>query len=297
MSSVARSLLALLLMLAAVASALGGVAAQWLDRTARTPEPLQTIVGSLASDTRVREAMAAELTTGVIAQLPPGVDQLPGVRAQLEALITQAIDETLAGEDLAEAWDEAIDVSRADFVAALDRMRSGGDAPTLWLHLGPFVELGGARLVEISPEALRPLVAQVPLPDDLRIALGRPDTVQAGYAADMLALARQWAWFYVAAGVLAVLGLAVGSRRGRWVAWLLAAGAGLLVVVVGRDLVAGRAGAASGESVSSVVQAALVDGTVASLLEWTAPVATVGWVLLGLGVAALILAAVLRRQR
>lgn len=291
-----RSLLALLLMSAGVIAALGGVTAQWLDTTARTPEPMQAIVGPVASDPRVLGAIVVELTAAIVEQLPPALDGIPGLRDQVEALVTLAMNEVSASEGFTQAWEESIDLSRTDFVAALDRMQSGGDAPTLWLNLDPFVELGATRLTEISPEILRPYVAQIPMPEDLRIALGRPDTVQAGYAADALSLARHWVWFYLSGAALAVIGLAVGSRRGRWVAWILAVAGGLAGLMAARSFLSDRAASVGGDTLPAVVQAALVDGATTSLLAWTAPAVTVGWALLAFGGAALVMSWV-RRPR
>lgn len=290
MGGFVRSLLALLLMSAGVIAALGGVTAQWLDTTARTPEPMQAIVGPVASDPRVMGAIVVELTAAIVEQLPPALDGIPGLRDQVEALVTLAMNEVSASEGFTQAWEESIDLSRADFVTALDLMQSGGDAPTLWLNLAPFAELGAARLAEISPEILRPYVAQIPVPENPRIALGRPDTVQAGYAADALSLASHWVWFYVAAVTLAVIGLAVGSRRGRWVAWMLAVAGGLGGLVLARDLLADGTAAAGGDSLAAVVQTALVDGAASSLLVWTAPVVTAAWALLALGAVGLVMA-------
>lgn len=297
MGGFVRSLLALLLMSAGVIAALGGVTAQWLDTTARTPEPMQAIVGPVASDPRVMGAIVVELTAAIVEQLPPALDGIPGLRDQVEALVTLAMNEVSASEGFTQAWEESIDLSRADFVTALDLMQSGGDAPTLWLNLAPFAELGAARLAEISPEILRPYVAQIPVPENPRIALGRPDTVQAGYAADALSLASHWVWFYVAAVTLAVIGLAVGSRRGRWVAWMLAVAGGLGGLVLARDLLADGNAAAGGDSLAAVVQTALVDGAASSLLAWTAPAVTAGWALLALGGVGLLVTWARRPQR
>ena len=290
MGGFVRSLLALLLMSAGVIAALGGVFAQWLDTTAHTPEPLQAIVGPVATDPRVLGAIVAEVTAAVVEQLPPSLDGIPGVRDQVEALVTLSMNEIAASEGFGQAWEESLNLSRADFVAELELMQSGGDAPTLWLNLAPFVELGAARLAEISPEILRPYVAQIPMPEDVRIALGRPDTVQAGYAADALSLASHWVWYYAAAATLAVIGLAVGSRRGRWAAWILAVAGGLGGLLLARGLLTDRAGAAGGDSLPAVVLAALVDGTTSSLLDWTAPAVAAAWALLALGAVGLLMA-------
>ena len=292
MASFVRTTISLVLLLAAVGAALAGLGAHWLDRVARTPAPLHEIAGPLASDQRVMDAIAVELSAAAVARLPAAVDLLPGVRTQLEDLIGLAVHAALTDDGVTEAWHEAIDRSRADFVTGLDAMRTdGADAPTLWLPLAPFVEEGQARLLEMTPELLRPLVIELDVPaEELRIALGRPDTVQAGYAADGLAVARHWIWFYAAATLLAVLGLAVGSRRGRWVAWTLAAVAGMVAVTLGRRTLGGVS-VPDGSTLAAAVQSALVEGTMSSLQDWTAPAVTVGWALLAFGVLGLVVSA------
>ncbi|MHA6511459.1 hypothetical protein [Tessaracoccus sp. Z1128] len=294
MTGVVRTTLALVLLLAAVGAAFGGLGAQWLDQAARTPGPMREIVAPLSTDDRVGEAIAGELNTAATQEMPPLIGRLPGVRSQVETLIGEAVESALSDEGVTQAWHVSIDRSRAEFVAGLDRMRTeGADAPTLWLHLEPFVELGEARLVDLTPRPLQPYVAQLELPEDVRLALGRPATVQARYAADALAVAGHWEWFYVAAAALALVGLLVGSRRGRWVAWILAVGAGLVGLALGRGLVADVA-APSGDTVAAVVGARLVEGTASSLMAWTQPAATVGWALLALGVLGLLVAAARR---
>ena len=298
MAGFVRTTISLVLLLAAVGAALAGLGAHWLDRVARTPAPLHSIAGPLASDQRVMDAIAVELSAAAVARLPAAVDLLPGVRTQLEDLIGRAVDAALTDDGVTAAWHEAIDLSRADFVTGLDAMRTeGADAPTLWLPLGPFIEVGQTRLLEMTPEPLRPFVTGLNIPaEELRIALGRPDTVQAGYAADGLALARHWIWFYAAAALLAVLGLAVGSRRGRWLAWTLAAGAGTVAVVLGRRTLA-AVSIPDGDSIATAVQAGLVEGTSSSLLEWTASAVTVGWALVAFGLLGLAVTSARARRR
>lgn len=298
MAGFVRTTISVVLLLAAVSAALAGLGAHWLDRVARTPAPLHAIAGPLASDQRVMDAIAVELSAAAVARLPAAVDLLPGVRTQLEDLIGRAVAAALTDEGVTAAWHEAIDLSRADFVTGLDAMRiEGADAPTLWLPLAPFVELGQARLLEMTPETLRPFVTGLNIPaEELRIALGRPDTVQAGYAADGLALARHWIWFYAAAALLAVLGLAVGSRRGRWLAWTLVAGAGTVAVILGRRTLT-AVSIPDGDSIAAAVQAGLVEGTMSSLLDWTAPAVAAGWALLALGLLGLAISSARARRR
>lgn len=297
MAGFVRTTLSLLLLLAAVGAALAGLGAHWLDRVARSPAPLHAIAGPLASDHRVVEAVAAELAAAAVARLPAAVDRQPGVRMQLEDLVGRAFDAALTDDAATAAWHEALDRSRADFVTRLESMRTeGADAPTLWLPLEPFVGMGQAKLVELTPELLRPLVTDLGIPgEELRIALGRPDTVRAHYAADGLALASQWIWFYAAAASLAVLGFAVGSRRGRWVALSLAAGVGTVAVVVGRRTLTALP-TTEGDSLAAAVQASLFEAAISSLQDWTAPAVTVGWALLALGLLGLAVSSARSRE-
>ena len=290
MTNAARTLLSTLLLTAAVAVALVGSGAQWLDRLAHTSGPLTDIMAPLAGDGQVRDAVAATLTEGVAADLPDVVSALPGAQARIEQLIASAVDDAMDDPALAEAWAESVDLSRIDLVTDLAAFRSsGGDAPTLWLHVGPFVDLGRTRLLESTPAALSGIVAGLEWQTDPRIALGRPDPQQAAWAADALDVVSGWVWFYVAAIALALLGLAVGPRRGRWVALTVAAALGVVALSLARR-VAVDVAAPQGTGLVTAVQGQLTAGAVDSLLRWSDPVQVVGWVLVTVGLVGIALA-------
>lgn len=296
MAATIRTIMATLALLGAVVAALGGRTAQWLDTVAHHPAPLQQILGPLAHDDRVRLAVSAAVIDATTEQLPASVDSLPGLRPRLEALVHEAVSQAMATEEVAGAWAASIDRSRVDLVAGLDAMRnSAADAPTVWLHVGPFVELGLARLTAATPAALRDVIAGLDLPADVRIPLGRPDPQQAAWAAEMLDLARGWAWWYAAAAALSIIGLAIGPRRGRWAALIFATGLGLAILLLARRELSDLA-VPTGDGLVAAVQARLLDGTAESLLAWTEPVVTAGWVLLALGVLGLGLASFRHRR-
>lgn len=295
MSSFVRTFVSSVLLIAAVAAALAGLSAQWLDQLARTPQPTQEIMAPLATDERVHAAIADAMSEAATQQFPALAEAFPDLEPRFKALVEQAIAETLSGEGVSAAWDESVDRSRESLVADLDAMReTGGDAPTVWLDLGPFAELAQERLLDITPEPFTGLVERIELPGDLRLALGRPDAEQAGLAADALHVAQWWGWFYAVAVVLAAVGLIVGSRRGRWLALIGASGLGVLTLIGARAAI-GFVDAPAGNSVARAVGTTVWEGTSASLLAWTWPAVVAGWILVAAGVAGLVMTAVGRR--
>ncbi len=291
MTSLVRTLASSLLLLVAVATALAGVAAQWTDRLARTPGPLQEILAPLATDERVHAAIADAMTESAAAQFPTLSGAFPGLEEQLNSLVEEAVAETMSGDGVAAAWDESVELSRVALVEELDALHAaGGDAPTVWLYLTPFVELGRQRLIDITPEPFTGLVNRIELSGDLKIALGRPDTQQAMLAADIVFVAQGWMWFHIAAIVLATVGLVIGSRRGRWLALLGASLAGVIALMLARRALIGLTVADEG-SLAHAVGTTLLEGTVESLLGWTLPAVVAGWALVAVGGAGIALTA------
>lgn len=293
--SAVRSFLAFVILLMAVASAVAGVGARWVDAVARTQEPAEMIVAPLATDRSVRSAIASELETAAKREIPEAVDQIPNLRATLEALLATAVDNALEDPGVENAWKQTITASRVALVEDLDAYRSdAAETPTIWLDLSPFVTLGREKLLAAADETVRPYLEQVAWDKDVRVALGRPDATVTKLASETIAMAQHWKWMFVATALLGVLGLLIGSRRGRWVASILAALLGLGGVVLGRFAL-GRFRMPRADSVEGAVTGRLADGAVASLLEWTAQVPW--WLLgvVGVSVVALSVAAMTKR--
>lgn len=295
--SVARSLLSLILLTAAAAVALVGMGLHWVDRAARTPEPIRQIIGPVTSDDPVIRAIATELETAAVQQIPEAADLLPGARDELAGLIGQAIGFALGEESVNRAWFQSVDGTRIRLMNSLDAVRDqGADAPTVWFPLAPFVELGQARLNELAGPALQPLVAQLEVPGDLAVPLGRLDAGPAQRAANIIGLARDWRWYYAGAAGLAMVGLLSGSRRGRWVALLIATALGLVGLFA-----AARATefvpVPPGDSLSGAIRARLVTGSTASVNAWIDTAMMVGYVALAVSVLGLIVASLAARRR
>ena len=268
--SAVRSLISLVLLTLAAITVLLGVTAQWLDRLARTPEPAQAIVEPVAKDAVVIEAVADEMVNLARQQLPSSVDSLPELRPQIEKLLGTAASRALADPGVDQAWRDSFDTTRTTLVADLDRYcEDKSVTPTVWLDLEPFVDLGKAKLTEEAGPRLRPYLENLEWAADTRVPLGTPSAGQAQFASEALGLARLWVWFYVAAGVLALLGLVAGSRKGRWIAWILASMFGLVAVVAAR-VGLGMVDVASSSSIRTAVTGLVAEGLAASLLEWTA---------------------------
>lgn len=292
--SAVRSFFSVLLLLAAVVCALLSGGAQWLDDIVRAPGSAAKLVAPLASDPNVLNAVATELEQSAAERIPTVVAVVPQLQGVIESALTRAVDEALSGEGVEDAWIETIDRTRAAAVADLDAYRADpSETPTIWLDLSPFVELGRARLTAAADPRIQPYLEQIAWPGEASIALGRPDAQVTKLASDAIGFAQHWRWGLAAAAVLAGLGLIVGSRRGRWVAWMVAGLLGLGAVVAGRFAL-GTVDLARSGSTQAAVVGGLAEATIDSLREWTA---TWPWLLLGAVAVGLVALFLVRRPR
>ncbi|MBB1510774.1 hypothetical protein [Tessaracoccus sp. MC1756] len=291
-----RSFIALTVLLVAVAVGFGAMGAHWVDRLARTPAPLQRIIGPLVSDSEITAELSSTLTAEAKKAVPAEMLELPLIGEQINQVITVAVVTALADPGVQRAWNESINRSRVAYVKALDAVREDEtlEAPTIWFDLSPFAQLGKAKLMEVSAEPLHPYLDQVQL-DEVRLPLGQPSESITQSIADGVGAARNWPWFYAAAGALAVIGLVIGSRRGRWVALLLAAAAAAVGLWFGR-LTVERVAFPEGDSLAAAVRTRIVEGGTQSFLDFTQPALYVVYGLIGLSLLALLLAGTTRRS-
>lgn len=268
--SVVRSLSAFVLLLMAALSCLLGSVGQWVDQIANTDGKAADIVAPLAADPVVLGAIADELESAAHDRIPRTVESIPGLQGYLEQVLTRAVNAALARDGVDAAWRESLDRSRAGAVADLESYRvDQSETPTLWLDLTPFVDLAREELVAASDSRARPYLDRIAWGETVRVPLGRPDPMTANLASEGLGLARHWMIGFVAAAVLAAVGLAVGSRRGRWLALTLAAILGLVAVLAGRHF-AGQVDLAGRQTgLRSAVMSSLGQGALRSLLDWT----------------------------
>ncbi|GAA4892425.1 hypothetical protein GCM10025789_06820 [Tessaracoccus lubricantis] len=290
-----RSFIAFTLLLVAVALGFGGMGAHFLDRLARTPAPLQRIVGPLAGDDRVGTELSSTLSAEALQAMPADLRELPLVGEQIAQVVTTAVDAALADPGVQRAWNESINRSRVAYVAALDEVRDDEtlEAPTIWFDLTPFVDLGKAKLQEASSEGLHPYVQQLQF-GEVRLPLGQPSESVTQSVADGVGAARNWPFLYVGAAALSVIALLIGSRHGRWVALLLAGIVAAVGLWFGRTSVE-AVSLPGGDSLAAAIRTRIVEGGTREFLDFTQPALYVAYGAIGVAIVALLIAGATRR--
>lgn len=289
-----RSFIAFTLLLIAVGLGFAAMGAHWVDRVARTPAPMQEIIGPLASNEGIGTALTQTLTEEATKAIPTALVEMPIVGEQVIAIINQAAIATLADPGVQRAWNESINLSRSSYVAALDDVHGDEtlEAPTIWFDLAPFASLGKSKLLELSPAALHPSLEEIEFAD-VRLSLGQPSESITGALADGVNAARAWPWLYLASAVAALVALLVGSRRGRWIALLLAG----VIATVGTWFGRSQAEAVTfqpGDSLAATIRTQIVEGGTSHFLSFTEPGLYVAYAMVGLGVLGLLLTALKR---
>lgn len=207
------------------------------------------------------------------------------------------MDASLADARIDRAWLSTIDETRAGVVTDLDLVRAGElDDPTLWLNLTPFAGLAQEQIYEATPERLHRFLDEVSWPSELRVPLAHPDPHHSKLAAEAVGLAQGWVWFYIAAGVLALLGLLAGRRRSRWVAVMLGGAVAAAAIAFGH-LLLGRVVVADGDTLGRTVAASIAQGSEEALTAWTTPGLYAAGAMAVLGLAGTLVTAVTRPRR
>ncbi|MBK7821482.1 MAG: hypothetical protein IPJ61_10510 [Tessaracoccus sp.] len=289
-----RTTLSFVLLAIAAALGMGGAAAQWADLAARTPAPARQIVAPVTQDAKVRAALAGALTERAVREIPTIADAVPGLTARLESLIRSAVDASLDDPGIDRAWIAALDSTRAGVVADIETY-DGATPPTLWFDLAPFVDLARTQLIAATPERLRPFVDEISWSTELRAPLVRMDPEQTELAASALRWSARWPWLYAGAAILAVGGLVIGPRRGRWAA-LLTVGLLAAVGLAAANWWAGRIALPSGPGLGPVLVGTLTEGALAHLREWMRPVLYVMLGTAGVGLVGLLFSRPARRR-
>lgn len=291
-----RSFIAFTLLIVAVVLGFGGMGAHWTDRLARTPAPMQRILGPLAGNEQVVAALKETLAAETKRALPAGLRDMPVLGEQIDGVIVAAVDATLADPGVLRAWNESINRSRVAYVAALDSLRGDEalESPTLWFNLTPFAELGATKLLEVAPEAFHPHLSQLQV-TELRLPLGQPPASLSKSIADGVGAARNWPYFYVGAALFAVGGLATGTRRGRWIALALAGVFAAVGLWFGRSVVE-TVGFPAGDSLAAVIRTSIVSGGTQSFLEFTQPALYVAYGAVAVGLLGVLIASQVTRK-
>lgn len=265
---------AICLMLAGLLAA-AATAGQQVDQLLREPEPIREIAGQLPADEAFAEAVAERIADDAAEQLPAGISGLVG--SGLQNLVSSAVSDLLEDEDARAAWEESMQSTRTDYADQLETLfheGASGEAGELAvpMDLTPVAQVLVGRIPMVGEEAADQLAPEIVVDVDPVADSG----VDAYGVATLAKASSHWPVAAIAAAVLAVLGLLLGHRRGRWVSLVLgglvAAGLGLVVAL----------GPASPDptatAAASPASAAVVEHVAGEFASWAQPT---WWLFLG----------------
>ena len=218
MPAVVRKSVALLLAILAVLAAGIGLSARTADQLINTPEPLQRILGPLATHEQLREilpqVLSTQLTTQITDNIPlPIPSALSGSLEKATAVSTGALINDAQFET---AWNTTIENTRRDFVKKLDNAKTENiNQATVELDLAPLLTSAyGTLKASLSGSMLGALLpATISMPQ-MMVDTNWPaeETLSAQEANRWLDLAGAWGWFIAVAGILAVAAMIVAPR-------------------------------------------------------------------------------------
>lgn len=235
MPTTARKTLAVLLAILAVLAAALGLAARTADALVNTPEPLQRILGPLATNDELRkilpQELGAQLTTQITNNIPVPI---PGaLNSVLEQAIATSSSALISDAGFATAWETTIENTRSDYVGKLAAAKTGGATEaTVELNLAPLLtsaygtlrgSLDGSALGLLLPQniSMPPVTVDTNWPD--------ANTLSAPAANRWLGIAGSWGWLLAGAGVLLVAALFTAPRGFRGKTWIALGAAALLL--------------------------------------------------------------------
>ncbi len=243
-----RNVFSVLCLLLASLLAFGGLAGYQLNQLLRSEEPVREIAGSLPQQPQFSQAVTEMLIEDLTHRLPEDLQwAVPGgIDQVLNPLLGQAFnnERTLA------AWDEVLQQTRAGYTSQLEDIFSQGSTgdPSeldIELELTPVTE----AMTEPLREGLADIAGWVPgvnldsfdfIAPEIEIDIqAAADSEADPYTWATVAAASSWWLFYgLAAGVLTVAGLFLGTGRIRWYAL---AGAAVLAGLLGLWMATGIA--------------------------------------------------------
>ena len=233
-----RNFFAGILLLAAVLCALAGSILQWANRTASSPESTQLLVQAIAKDEAVRGAVTDLLRNSIEQQIPETVDQIPGARAKLNNTIEAGISTAMSSPEVQSAWESTLNDSRETLLKDLTEYGSGRTRtpPSVKVNLDPLISRTWQAIRSNAGPEISTYMDRFETPTGVQAKVADFPAQQADQASQILALASYWWLFHVAAGLLLIGGLLLGTRIGRWVLLAVFAAAGLGAVALIRGL-------------------------------------------------------------
>ena len=233
-----RNFFAGILLLAAVLCALAGSILQWANRTASSPESTQLLVQAIAKDEAVRGAVTDLLRNSIEQRIPETVDQIPGARAKLNNTIEAGISTAMSSPEVQSAWESTLNDSRETLLKDLTEYGSGRTRtpPSVKVTLDPLISRTWQAIRSNAGPEISTYMDRFETPTGVQAKVADVPAQQADQASQILALASYWWLFHVAAGLLLIVGLLLGTRIGRWVLLAVFAAAGLGAVALIRGL-------------------------------------------------------------
>jgi len=235
MPTTARKTLAVLLAVLAVLAAALGLAARTADALVNTPEPLQRILGPLATNDELREILPQELGAQLTTQITNNIPvPIPGaLNSVLEQAIATSSSALISDAGFAAAWETTIENTRSDYVGKLAAAKTdGATEATVELNLAPLLTSAyGTLRGSLDGSALGLLLPQNIKMPPVSVDTNWPDanTLSAPAANRWLGIAASWGWLLVGAGVLLVGALFTAPRGFRGKTWIALGAAALLL--------------------------------------------------------------------
>lgn len=233
-----RNFFAGILLLAATLCALAGSVLQWTNHTATSPESTQQLVQAIARDETVRGAVTDLLRSSIEQRIPESMDQVPGLRTKLKEAIGTGVSTAMSTPEVQSAWESTLNDSRELLLKDLTEYGSGRTKtpPSVKVNLDPLISRAWQTIRSNAGPEISSYMDRFETPNGVQAKVADVPAQQADQASQILALASYWWLFHVAAGLLLIGGLLLGTRIGRWVLLAVFSLLGVLAIVATRSV-------------------------------------------------------------
>ena len=233
-----RNFFAGILLLAATLCVLAGSVLQWADRTAGSPDSTRQLVQEIAKDETIRGAATDVIRSSIEQRFPDSVDKVPGLRATLKNTIDAGVGAAMSNAEVQSAWESTLNDTRETLLKDLTEYGSGRTRtpPSVTINLDPLISKVWQTIRSTAGSDVSGPMDKIEVPTGVQVKVADIPAQQADQASQILALASYWWLFHVAAGLLLVGGLLLGTRIGRWVLLAVFSLIGMLAVVATRSV-------------------------------------------------------------
>lgn len=233
-----RNFFAGILLLAATLCVLAGSVLQWADRTAGSPDSTRQLVQEIAKDETIRGAATDVIRSSIEQRFPDSVDKVPGLRATLKNTIDAGVGAAMSNAEVQSAWESTLNDTRETLLKDLTEYGSGRTRtpPSVTINLDPLISRVWQTIRSTAGSDVSGPIDKIEVPTGVQVKVADIPAQQADQASQILALASYWWLFHVAAGLLLVGGLLLGTRIGRWVLLAVFSLIGMLAVVATRSV-------------------------------------------------------------